>query len=51
MKIAIVRTGDNINCMKDYSDIQDKGEVAHILAELEVIKMDLLEIWEDINGD
>ncbi len=49
MKIAIGRTGKNITCIKDYSDIEDKGEVSHILMELELIKMDLLDMWEQMN--
>ena len=49
MKIALIRKGENIVAIKDYSDINQKGEVAHMIAELELIKLDLLEIWDNIN--
>lgn len=51
MKIAIVREGENIAAIKDYSDIKDKGEVSHMIVELELIKLDLLEIWEKISEE
>lgn len=49
MKIAIFRKGDTITTIKDYLDIGDKGEVAHMICELESIKLDLLEIWEEMD--
>ena len=49
MKIQIARLDESIFTIKDYSDIKDSGEVAHIICELESIKADLLEIWEDLN--
>lgn len=49
MKIALFRRGGNIVAIKDYSDIDQKGEVSHMIAELEIIKLDLLEIWETLN--
>lgn len=49
MKIALVRKDGNIIAIKDYSDIDSKGEVSHMITELELIKLDLLEIWEEIN--
>jgi len=50
MKIQIGRIGENIICNKDYTDIKDKGEIAHILMELEFVKKDLIELWggEDV---
>ncbi len=51
MKIAIGRKGNNIHIIKDYSDIKDTGEVSHILTELEFIKKDLLEIWEEMSKE
>ena len=47
MRIAIQRSGDDIVAVHDYSDIKDSGEIAHILAELETIKQDLLELWQE----
>ena len=49
MKIALVRQGENIVAIKDYSDIDQKGEISHMIAELELIKLDLLELWEEIS--
>lgn len=48
MKIAIGTDQDNnrIITIKEYKPIYSKGEVAHFIAELESIKLDLLEIWE-----
>lgn len=52
MKIAIGRKDDqNIVTIKDYSNIKDKGEIAHFLAELDIIKLDLLELWEEYNEE
>lgn len=51
MKIAIGRRGDDIVAVKDYADIQGRGEIAHFLAELESIKKDLLELWEKHNKE
>lgn len=50
MNIVISRQGKNIVAIKDYGDIDQKGEVAHIIAELESIKLDLIEIWDNINN-
>lgn len=48
MKIAVAtdQSNKNIITIKEYVPIYSKGEVAHFLAELESIKLDLLEIWE-----
>jgi len=48
MIIQIGRVGDNIICNRDYRDIKDSGEIAHILMELELIKDDLKNLWEEI---
>lgn len=47
MKIQIARIEDDIFTTRDYGDIIDKGEIAHILCELEIIKLDLLAMWEE----
>lgn len=52
MKIVIARINDeNIGTVKDYSDIKDKGEVAHMICELESIKLDLMDIWENFEDE
>lgn len=47
MIITIARKGDNIITCKDYRDIEDKGEISHILMELEFLKQDLMELWDE----
>jgi len=46
MKIAIYRHGNDIRTVTDYSDIDSKSEISHILAELKLIERDLIELWE-----
>lgn len=49
MKIAIITDEEtkNIATIKELIP-KTKGEVAHFLAELEIIKLDLLELWEEV---
>lgn len=49
MKIVIARDNSkrNIVTIKDYNDIDDRGELAHVLCELKIIEQELLEMWED----
>lgn len=49
MKIGLIRQEGNIIAIKDYSDIEEKGEISHMIAELELIKLDLLKIREEWN--
>lgn len=50
MKIGIsTREDNNIVCIKDYSDIREKGQIAHFIAEIEVIRNDLIDIWQEWN--
>ena len=46
MKIQIYRNGENIVTNKDFSDIKDFGELTQFLCELEIIKKELLELYE-----
>jgi len=50
MKIAIATNEESkeILTIKEFEPINSKGEVAHFLAELEVIKLELLDIWEEV---
>jgi len=51
MKIGIVNQGNgNIATIKEYEPIESRGEVAHFLAELESIRLDLMEIWEEMDN-
>jgi hypothetical protein len=52
MKIAMIYSGDgNITTIKEYTPVHSRGEIAHFLAELELIRMDLLQMWEEYDGD
>ena len=51
MRILIARNGEDIVCVKEYVDVKDKGEIAHFIAELGIIKQDLLEMWDEWNGN
>lgn len=48
MKILLERNGENMVIYKDYSDIDSKSEISHMIVELELIKLDLLEMWEEV---
>ena len=50
MKIQMFRSKDNnIITNKDFSDIKDSGEIAHFIIEIEIIKNELVKIWEEYN--
>ena len=51
MKIQIGRVGDKIIKSIDYSNIKDSGEIAHIICDLKLIKLELLAIWEDYEDE
>jgi len=46
MNIGISKQGESIVTVKDYSNVDSRGEIAHVIAELESIKLDLVELWE-----
>ncbi len=51
MKIAIANKGDgNIITVKEYDPIESKGELAHFIAEIGIINLELLELWEEFNS-
>jgi len=45
MEIQIARVEDTIAVSKDYRDIKSRGEISHVLVELEIIKQELLVKW------
>ena len=45
LKLQISRVGDSIAVLKEWKDIQGRGELAHVLVELEIIKNELLALW------
>lgn len=52
MKILIGMDDDkrNIAVAKDYENIDNRGEIAHILCEIKIIEQELLELWESFDG-
>ena len=47
MKLLIKREGNNIARYTDFSDIEDRGEIAHIICELKSIEQELQNLWEN----
>ena len=45
MNLQITRVGDAIAVYKDYKDIDGRGELAHVITELECLKQELLLFW------
>lgn len=50
MKIIITTSNDgkSIGTICEIHNPQTKGEVAHFIAEIERIKLDLLDLWEEV---
>lgn len=50
MRIALAtdEKSKNIATIKEYEPLHTKGEVAHFLAEIEIIKQELLDIWKEV---
>lgn len=50
MHISISSIDDtNILTDTDFSDIEERGMIAHLICELEVIKKNLLFMWEEFD--
>lgn len=47
MKIHIESSGEDVMTLKDYTNIQDRGEISHFIAELKLIELELLELWSE----
>lgn len=47
MKVCIEMQGKNVVTFKDLENVSDRGEIAHFICELEAIRHELLNIWED----
>jgi hypothetical protein len=52
MRLMIVtnKETNNIACVKEFDDVESRGELAHFICELEKAKQELLELWEDKEG-
>jgi hypothetical protein len=45
IKIGVFRNGDLIETRKDFRGIRDRAEIAHVICELKLIIMELLELY------
>lgn len=45
MNIQIKRVDDTVGVFKDLRDVKARGEISHVLMELELIKQELLAMW------
>jgi len=45
MEVQIKRVNDTIGVYKDFKDIKARGEISHVLMELELMKQELLVLW------
>ena len=48
MQLKIVRLGDTIATYKDFEGIE-RGEISHLICELELIRSELLGLWRDFD--
>ena len=46
MEIRLKKVGNDIVKFTDFTDAKERGEIAHFIAELEVMKRDLVELWD-----
>ena len=46
MNLSIARYGKNIVVTKDFTSPEERGEVAHFLAEVETLRRELQDLWE-----
>lgn len=52
MKFLIANKGDgNIITIKEFLEIEGRGEISHFIAELELARLELLEMWEEYEGE
>lgn len=51
MECSITKLGDNIMVTKTFDNYEDRGEIAHFIVELELLKKELLKIFNDLGSD
>ena len=51
MQIGISTEGENIVTVKNLTNINGRGEIAQFIAELELIKLELLYLFEEYQED
>lgn len=49
MKIGIRRKEGRIEVVKDYNDIQSISEISQTILELELIKLDLMDLYQELS--
>ena len=47
IKLKKLKGTGNIIKYTDFTDAVDRGEIAHFIAELETMKIELLELWDN----
>jgi hypothetical protein len=48
MRFSILKEDERIVTFKQFDDFEDCGEIAHFLAELDVARLELLELWKNV---
>lgn len=51
MKIQIFRDGADISVKKDFSDVEERGEITQFIIELELLKLELLKLYKEFDDD
>lgn len=51
IRIGVLRNGDLIETRKDFRGIRDRAEIAHVICELKIIIVELLELYNDWNKE
>ena len=53
MRVGIVlnREDDRIITIRELDDCPDRASIAHFMAELDLMKLDLLTIWDEMEAD
>ena len=49
MEIRISRVGEAIAVFKDFSDVTERGELSHLVMELELLKQQAIAQWEKMD--
>ena len=51
MKLVIQEDNGVISTLKIFDDFKGRGEIAHFIAELELCKLELIELWDGADGE
>jgi|2_EtaG_2_1085320.scaffolds.fasta_scaffold02216_10 hypothetical protein len=50
MEIQIKRVDNTVGVFKNLKDVKERGEISHVLMELELIKQELLVMWHSMEN-